>query len=275
MDPVAFSIGPLDIRWYGLIISVAFAIGIFLALRETQRQGLDTDHTYGILLWLIPAAIIGARLYYVIFSWHMYADDPISALYIWHGGLAIHGGVIAGILVAILYCRRHKLKFLQWADIFMPSLVLGQAMGRWGNFFNTEAYGREIPADSFWSWIPMQVYAGGAYHHPTFLYESIWDLLVFFALLWMIRQPHRHGHIFACYLILYSCGRFFIESLRTDSLMLGPLRVAMLVSSLGVLVGVLILDRIKKNPVIDFKQAGKQAKRPPQKKSASKGQGRR
>ena len=101
MDPIAFSIGSLDIRWYGLIISIAFAIGIVLAVRETQRQGLDTDYTYGILLWIIPAAIIGARLYYVIFSWQIYADNPISALYIWEGGLAIHGGVIAGILVAM------------------------------------------------------------------------------------------------------------------------------------------------------------------------------
>ena len=270
MDPIAFSIGSLDIRWYGLIISIAFAIGIVLAVRETQRQGLDTDYTYGILLWIIPAAIIGARLYYVIFSWQIYADNPISALYIWEGGLAIHGGVIAGILVALLYCRRHKLNFLQWADIFMPSLILGQAMGRWGNFFNTEAYGREIAPDSFWSWIPMQVYVNGAYHHPTFLYESIWDFLVFIALLWMIRKPHRHGHIFACYLILYSCGRFFIESLRTDSLMLGPFRVAMIVSSLGVILGIFILDRIKKNPIIDFKQSTKKPVHSQQKESSHK-----
>ncbi|MEG1661878.1 MAG: prolipoprotein diacylglyceryl transferase, partial [Clostridiales bacterium] len=211
--------------------------------------------------------IIGARLYYVLFSWSLYADNPISALYIWQGGLAIHGGVIAGAIVAYLYCRHHQLKFLQWADIFMPSLILGQAMGRWGNFFNTEAYGRAIPADSFWSWIPMQVYVDGAYHHPTFLYESIWDLLVLLALLWLIRQPHRHGSIFATYLIFYSIGRFFIESLRTDSLMIGSFRTAMLISALGIALGVFILDRIHQHPPVDVAKLPQKPARSSQQKT--------
>ena len=261
MDPIAFSIGAIHVRWYGIIISCAFAIGILLADRETKRQHLDVNHTFNILLLLIPAAIIGARLYYVIFSWHLYADNPISALYIWRGGLAIHGGVIGGILVAWFYSNKNRLNFLQWTDIFMPSLILGQAMGRWGNFFNTEAYGSIISADSFWSWVPMQVYVNGAYHHPTFLYESIWDLAIFAVLIILIRKPHRYGNIFATYMILYSSGRFFIESLRTDSLMIGSFRTAMVVSALGIFFGCLLLYINKNKPKLDVSLAPKQPKK--------------
>lgn len=261
MDPIAFSIGAINIRWYGIIISCAFAIGILLAAHETKRQHLDINHTYNILLLLIPAAIIGARLYYVIFSWHLYADNPISALYIWHGGLAIHGGVIGGVLTALLYCKINKLNFFQWSDIFMPSLILGQAMGRWGNFFNTEAYGSVIPADSFWSWVPMQVYVNGVYHHPTFLYESIWDLLVFVLLIILIRKPHRYGNVFAAYMIFYSIGRFFIEVLRTDSLMIGSLRTAMVVSMVGIFFGCILLFVNRNKPILDVSLVQKPIKR--------------
>ena len=251
LGTVAFQLGPFAVRWYGVIISIGMLIGIALAYRETVRQHLNPDDLIDLLLLLIPSAVIGARLYYVIFRWQYYAQYPEMILKIWKGGLAIHGGVIAGVIVLLLYCRHKKQDFLRWADIIAPSLILGQAIGRWGNFANAEAFGPVIEPGSFWSWVPLQVYADGAYHHPTFLYESIWDALIFLFLVWLIRRPHRIGTVFADYLIFYSIGRFFIEQLRTDSLMIGPLRTAVLVSALGIVIGVIILWRIEKKPVVD------------------------
>ncbi|MDO4581448.1 MAG: prolipoprotein diacylglyceryl transferase [Bacillota bacterium] len=248
---VAFSVGSLTVRWYGVIISCAMAVGIMLAYAETKRQHLDEDHLFNILLLVIPAAIIGARLYYVLFEWSRYAAEPGKIFAIWEGGLAIHGGIIAGALAIWLYCRAKREDFLRWTDIIAPSLAFGQACGRWGNYFNNEAYGSVIEPDSFWSWVPMQVFAEGAYHHPTFLYESLWDALIFVTLLILLRRPHRIGSIFACYLVFYSIGRFFIEMLRTDSLMLGPFKQAMLISAVGVVIGVLILSAINKRPLLD------------------------
>ena len=251
---VAFQIGPISVHWYGILISFAFALGIYLAYRETLRQRRDPDHLFNILLLLIPAAVIGARAYYVLFQWQWYAAHPEKILATWEGGLAIHGGVIAGILVILLYCYKKRQDFLLWADILSPSLILGQAIGRWGNFANAEAYGPVISPGSFWSWVPLQVMADGAAHHPTFLYESVWNALIFIGLLVLIRRDHRIGYIFASYLIFYSLGRFFIESLRADSLMLGSLRVAMLVSVIGVLAGAFLLSWIRCRPVIDVSQ---------------------
>ena len=248
---VAFHLGPLTVRWYGLIISCAMLLGVFLAYKEAQRQKLDTDHLLNIILLTLPIAVIGARLYYVIFQWDYYALHPEDIIAVWKGGLAIHGGLIAGILTVVLYCRHKKQSFWRWVDVMVPSVVLAQGIGRWGNFANKEAFGSVIEEGSFWSWIPMQVYVDGAYHHPTFLYESVWDILIFIALIILIRKPHRVGDIFANYLILYSVGRFFIEMLRTDSLMLGPLRVAMLISLAGVVIGLLILHKNKSSPVVD------------------------
>lgn len=270
---VAFHIGPLAVRWYGIIISAAMLIGMIMAYKETRRQHMDPDDLINILLLLIPAAIIGARLYYVIFRMEYYTAHPEQIIAIWRGGLAIHGGVIAGVLVLWLYCRHKKQRFLRWADVLAPSLIFGQALGRWGNFANAEAYGPVIEPGSFWSWVPLQVYAEGAYHHPAFLYESIWNALIFIFLLWLIRRPHRVGTVFADYLILYSIGRFFIEQLRIDSLMIGSLRTAVFVSALGILIGAFILWKIEKQPVIDVAQppeaaraAGKQKRSPQRRK---------
>ena len=171
--------------------------------------------------------------------------------------------------MALLYCHKKKQDFFRWADILIPSLALGQAIGRWGNFANAEAYGPVIPAGSFWSWVPLQVVVDGVAHHPTFLYESVWDLLVFITLMILIRRRHREGQIFAGYLIFYSIGRFFIESLRTDSLMLGSLRVAMLVSVIGILTGAFLLWLLRRRPVLDV-SAPKQ--KPSQKPQASRKQ---
>lgn len=248
---VAFTVGPLTVRWYGILISCGMALGIYIAYREVVRQHENPDHLFNILLLLIPSAVVGARLYYVIFNWDWYAADLAQIFATWKGGLAIHGAVLAGILVLIFYCRGKKLYFFRWTDILAPSLILGQAIGRWGNFANREAYGSVIEEGSFWSWVPLQVYADGVYHHPTFLYESIWNFALFIFLLWFIRRPHRIGSVFSFYLIFYSLARFFIEGLRTDSLMLGEFRVARLISLLGVATGLAILYFIRKKPLID------------------------
>ncbi len=248
---VAFQIGPLSVRWYGIIISLGMALGIYLAYREVKREHQNPDHLLNMLLLLIPSAIIGARLYYVIFQWDFYASNPGKIFAIWEGGLAIHGGVIAGILVVVLYCYFKKLDFFRWADMLAPSLILGQAIGRWGNFANHEAFGPIIEDGSFWSWVPLQVYADGAYHHPTFLYESLCDLAIFIFLFILIRKQHRAGTIFAWYLILYSIARFFIEGLRMDSLMIGGLRTAQIVSLICIAAGIVILYCIRKRPLID------------------------
>lgn len=224
MLAVAFSIFGLEIRWYGLLIASAVLIGTVLALKEAKRKGVNEETLIDMLLFAVPAAIIGARAYYVVFMWDYYSKNPSQILNIRGGGLAIHGVIIAGTLVAIIFAKVRKESFWKLADIVAPSLILGQAIGRWGNFANQEAHGG--PTD-----LPWGIMVDGVKVHPTFLYESIWNLLVFGFLLWYRRKKATvEGEIYLLYLILYSVGRFFIEGLRTDSLMLGPFRVAQLIS---------------------------------------------
>lgn len=240
MNPIAFQLGPIAVRWYGILIAAAFAIGLFLALREAKHQGLDPDHILDAVLVGGIVGIIGARVYYVLFNWPYYREYPGEILAIWHGGLAIHGGLIGAILVALFYSRAKKLSFWQLADIIAPSLILGQAIGRWGNFFNQEAYG--YPTD-----LPWAMYIDGAYRHPTFLYEFIWNILVFIFLLWLRRRRWiREGEVFLTYLIGYSLGRLFIEALRTDSLMLGPVRAAQAISVVIIVLSVSIIYILRK-----------------------------
>lgn len=240
MDPVALELGPLTIRWYGVLISLALALGTYLAYREAARRGIDPEHILNIALLAAPAAIIGARIYYVVFSWSNYADNPLEIFAVWHGGLAIHGGLLGGILAGYFYVRKNNLNFWQLADIVAPSIILGQAIGRWGNFFNQEAHGGPV-SEEFISKFPRFIQEGmlirGQYYHPTFLYESLWDLAVFLFLFWLSRRKLPEGCVFFSYLALYSVGRFFIEGLRTDSLMLGPIRMAQLVSVLLIFLG--------------------------------------
>lgn len=238
MNPIAFTIGGIAIRWYGILISLAMFLGLYLALREIKRLGEDEDRFITLFLYAIPAAILGARLYYVAFSGALdwYLANPTEILAIRHGGMAIHGGLIGGFLVGWIYTRKYQINFRKWADIVAPSLILGQAIGRWGNYFNQEAYGRETN-------LPWAIYIDGAYRHPTFLYESLWDVAIFFFLLVMRKRQRFEGELVLWYISLYSAGRFFIEGLRTDSLMIGPLRVAQLVSLLGFAVGAYFIFR--------------------------------
>ena len=244
-DPIAFQIGPWPIYWYGILLALAVSIGAILVLREAERQGINTDHVLNIILIVVPFAFLGARLYYVVFNWSYYSRYPSEILAIWHGGLAIHGGLIGGFLVAFFLLKKYRINFWQAADIAAPSIILGQALGRWGNFFNQEAYGYEVDPEV----LPWAMYIDGAYRHPTFLYESLWNLGVFFFLLWLKgRKGLPRGDVFLAYVVLYSVGRFFIEGLRTDSLMLtANLRAAQVVSALAIGIGlILIVYRHKK-----------------------------
>jgi phosphatidylglycerol---prolipoprotein diacylglyceryl transferase len=223
IDPVAFKLGPFQVHWYGVIMGTAALLGLILAVREGERRGLDSDTILDMMLWILPSAIVGARLYYVLFEWEYYAMHPEDIVAVWKGGLAIHGGLIAAFLVGYIFVKKKNIDFLQLADIVIPSVLLGQAIGRWGNFINQEAHGGEVSRAFLEGlhlpdWIIEQMNIQGAYYHPTFLYESMWNL-VGFGLLLLIRHFNpRRGEVLFSYMIWYSLGRFFIEGLRTDSL---------------------------------------------------------
>ncbi|MBD1917405.1 MULTISPECIES: prolipoprotein diacylglyceryl transferase [Cyanophyceae] len=245
--PIIFQLGPLAIRWYGLLIAIALALGITLAQRLAQRRGLDPEAVADLSIWLVLGALPAARLYYVAFEWDRYADNPLSAFAIWQGGIAIHGAILGGMLAALLFARLNRLSFWALADVVAPALVLGQAIGRWGNFFNSEAFGG--PTNLPWRiYIPPAQRPPGLetveYYHPTFLYESLWNLGVFALVMWLffwgLRHPNRlkTGTLFLVYFATYSLGRLWIEGLRLDSLMLGPLRIAQVVSLTGIALGI-------------------------------------
>ena len=250
---IIFQVGPLAIRWYGLLIATGVLLGTTLAHREAIRRGLDPDRLLNVIVAAVLSALVGARLYYVLFNLSYYAARPIKILAVWEGGLAIHGGLLAGALAVAIACRRMRLPVLVTTDIFAPCVAAGQAIGRWGNFFNQEAFG--VPTDLPWKlyidpYLRPPLLAGYEYFHPTFLYESLWNALVF-ALLWFLlrtRLQDRPGGLTLAYLALYSVGRFFVEGLRIDSLMLGEIRVAQLVSVLlllGSAAGLAVLLRRK------------------------------
>jgi len=240
IDPVAISIGGLSIRWYGLIIAFGALVGLLMAIREGRRFGLSSDFFLDLILFGTPAAIICARLYYVAFQWDYYRERPGEIIQIWEGGIAIYGALIGAILVGIWYARRKKVPFLRLTDICAPSLIVGQMIGRWGNFVNQEAHGGPVTEAYLRETLHLpgfivdQMYIGGQYYHPTFLYESVWNLLVLLPLLALRRlAPLRAGELFWTYLTAYSLGRFFIEGMRTDSLAFrGPDWLAALVDGL-------------------------------------------
>ncbi|MBD2021406.1 prolipoprotein diacylglyceryl transferase [Leptolyngbya sp. FACHB-36] len=253
--PIVFEWGSLSIRWYGLLIASAVLIGVTLSQVLASRRRINSEAMSDLALWLVIAAIPSARLYYVLFQWNEYAQRPDQIFAIWKGGIAIHGAILGGLIAAAIFARLRKIPFWQLADLVAPSLILGQAIGRWGNFFNSEAFGR--PTDLPWKlYIPRVVIENGQeiprrpagyenfdYFHPTFLYESVWNLMVFGILMalffWGLRHPSKLkvGTLFLVYLVAYSCGRFWIEGLRMDSLMLGPLRIAQVVSLTQIAIG--------------------------------------
>lgn len=250
LDPVAIYLGDFPVYWYGVIITTAFVVGALLACRLARENNIDQEHVLNLMIWIIPAAIIGARLYYVIFSWEFYSQDLLDIFAIRNGGLAIHGGLLGGALAGFFYVRKHKLNFWLLADTFAPSLVLGQAIGRWGNFMNQEAFGSAVSVDfisRFPAFIQNQMFINGQYWHPAFLYESLWNLLVFAILMFKRKQVQFEGQIALLYVVFYSGGRFFIEGLRTDSLMVGPLRTAQVISVLLIALAIWLYTKKKQN----------------------------
>lgn len=247
IDRVAIHIGSIQIYWYGIIIGMGVFIGLWLAMRESERRGLDKDLFVDLLIYAVPISIISARIYYVIFEWSYYKDHLGDIYKIWNGGIAIHGALIGAVITAIVFARSRNISFWKIADIAAPSLILAQAIGRWGNFINQEAYGGEVSRQFLENlmlpdFIIDQMYIQGAYHHPTFLYESLWNLAGFGLLLLLRKVNLRQGEVFLTYVIWYSIGRYFIEGLRTDSLMLfGEFRMAQLLSLILIMGGIILL----------------------------------
>ena len=248
--PIIFEVGSIAIRWYGLLIASAVLIGVTLSQYLAKRRRIDPELLGDLAIWLVISAIPCARLYYVLFEWQEYARRPADIIAIWQGGIAIHGAIIGGTIATIIFARVKRISFWQLADLVAPSLILGQAIGRWGNFFNSEAFGK--PTDLPWKlyiaprYRPLEL-INFEYFHPTFLYESLWNIGVFAILItlffWGLKQSHRlkPGTLVAVYLISYSLGRVWIEWLRTDSLMLGPLKVAQVISLGAIALGLIIL----------------------------------
>lgn len=240
LDPVAFAIGPITVHWYGIILGLAALAGLLIAVQEGKRFGLSSDFFLDLMLYGVPSSIIVARLYYVAFKWGYYKDHPGEIIQIWEGGIAIYGAIIGALVCGFFYIRAKGYSFWRIVDICAPSLLIGQMIGRWGNYVNQEAYGGEVER-SFLSdtlhipaFIVDQMNINGVYHHPTFLYESLWSL-VGLIILFVIRRRNflRAGELFFSYIIWYSIGRFFIEALRTDSLLFkGPAWLESLINAL-------------------------------------------
>ncbi|HAR5093266.1 TPA: prolipoprotein diacylglyceryl transferase [Staphylococcus aureus] len=255
IDPVAFNLGPLSVRWYGIIIAVGILLGYFVAQRALVKAGLHKDTLVDIIFYSALFGFIAARIYFVIFQWPYYAENPGEIIKIWHGGIAIHGGLIVGFIAGVIVCKVKNLNPFQIGDIVAPSIILAQGIGRWGNFMNHEAHGGPVSRAFLEqlhlpNFIIENMYINGQYYHPTFLYESIWDVAGFIILV-NIRKHLKLGETFFLYLTWYSIGRFFIEGLRTDSLMLtSNIRVAQLVSILLILISIslIVYRRIKYNP---------------------------
>lgn len=241
MNRVAFTIFGLDIMWYGVLMASAMILCVLLALKEGKRVNISEDDILNLAIVSIPCGLIGARLYYVIFNWSWYSKHLSEILNFRGGGMAIHGALIGGILAGFIYTKIKKINFFKMADTVMIGIPLGQAIGRWGNYINGEAHGGPTS-------LPWGIMVNGVKVHPTFLYESIWDLVVFVLLIFILyKKKQQHGIVIGSYMVLYSLGRFFIEGLRTDSLMFFGLRTAQIISLIGIIFGVLIIFIAIKN----------------------------
>ena len=254
MSRIFLTIGPITIYWYSVTMLLAVLVGIFLTIKESKKQGMYSFLS-DVITYAIIFGIIGARLYYVVFNFESYKNDLISIFKIWEGGIAIYGAIIGGFLTIVYLARKRKQNIIKTTDIIVPGLILAQAIGRWGNFFNGEAHGTEVSIDFLNSiHLPQFIIDGmhinGSYYHPTFLYESIWCVLGFIILI-IIRKltKEKNGIITCSYFIWYGLGRIFIEGLRTDSLYLGSFRISQIVSIILIIVGIIgiIINNMKGN----------------------------
>lgn len=249
MDPIAMQVGPISITWYALFIVSGLMIGSYIGAKESLKHNLKEEDFYDMLFYLLIFSFIGARTWYVLFDGSYYLQNPGEIIKVWNGGLAIHGGIVGGASYLLYYARKHKLNPFTLTDLAAPSLVLGQAIGRWGNFMNSEAHGGpttyEFLKDTLHlpDFIVNGMFINGVYYHPTFLYESIWNLTGFAILILVIRPKFRfkYGIITGFYLMWYGFIRFFIEMMRTDALMFGPIKVAQLTSLAMFVLGLVII----------------------------------
>ncbi|WP_409022177.1 prolipoprotein diacylglyceryl transferase [Dellaglioa sp. P0083] len=238
LNPIAVKLGPIEVRWYGVIIASAVIIAVILAILEGKKIGINEDTIYDMVLWALPISIISARLYYVVFEWSYYSQHLSEVYRIWDGGIAIYGGLIGAIITVIIFCQRRHLSAWLMFDLAAPLVLLAQSIGRWGNFMNQEAHGGKTTLEALQNlhlpeFIINQMNINGIYYKPTFLYESLWSFVGFLILIALRHRVHlfKRGEILFAYLTWYSFGRFFIEGMRTDSLMLfSTIRVSQLLS---------------------------------------------
>ncbi|RXI21900.1 prolipoprotein diacylglyceryl transferase [Pediococcus pentosaceus] len=249
LNPIAFNLGGIQVHWYGIIIASAVVLATILAVQEAKRRRIDPDSIYDLILWALPVAIITARMYYVIFEWGYYQNHVDEIVRVWDGGIAIYGALIGAGIVVYLFCRANWIPVWLMLDIIAPVLIMAQGIGRWGNFMNQEAFGRITSLAFLQSlhlphFIIQQMLIDGAYRQPTFLYESLWDILGFIVLMSLRHKKHlfKQGEVFLSYVIWYAVGRFFVEGMRTDSLMLLGIRVSqwlsviLFIGAIGILV---------------------------------------
>ena len=257
MNRIAFNLGPISLYWYSIFVVLGILFALFVILKEVRRLQINRYFFVNLIFYVLLFGILGARIYYVLFNLDYYLLYPGDIIKIWQGGLAIHGGILTGLITTVLYCRKYKVNILKTLDISCVGLIIGQAVGRWGNFFNQEAHGGVV-SKSFLKnlrlpeFIINGMYIDGNYYHPTFLYESIWCLIGFVILLvFRRRQYNKVGQTIAFYMIWYSIGRIIIESMRTDSLMIGSIKVAQLVSVIMIIVGIIIIIYSKKGSTFE------------------------
>ncbi len=247
--PRSLELGPLNMYFYGLVIALGLVLAVLYACKRSKEFGLKEDDILDGVLWVTPFAICCARAYYVIFSWADYASDPISVFYIWEGGLAIYGGVLGAIMGVLVLCKVKKIKPAALLDVMLLGFLIGQSMGRWGNFFNREAFG--APTDSF---LRMGLYntvtQSWEYFHPTFLYESVWNLTGLVILHFLSKKRTYDGQVALGYALWYGLGRCIIEGLRMDSLYWGPFRVSQLLAAGSCIAaaGILIWQSFRPHP---------------------------
>lgn len=240
------SIGPIDIHIYSIMILIAVFVAYKIISFEGRKWNISSDFILNLLILVLVFGIFGARFYYVIFNWDYYGQNTMEIFQVWKGGLAIHGGIIAGLIVTILYAWKYKVNILRLLDIMVLGLIIGQAIGRWGNFFNGEAYGPITTLETLQNYhvpdfIINGMFINGVYHVPTFLMESLWCILGFIILLIIKnRKYNKIGQVMSVYLIWYGTGRFFIEGLRTDSLMLFDFKIAQIISIIMIILGIII-----------------------------------
>ncbi len=248
MNSIILDLGFIAIKWYSVLILLGIIVSYFYIVNRAKKLGINKDHIIDIFFWVVIIGIFGARIYYVVFNIEYYSNNLIEIFMIWNGGLAIHGGFIFGIITCIYMCKKKNINMYDLFDIFSPALIFSQAIGRWGNFFNQEAYGsittrvflEKIHIPDF---IINNMYINGIYYHPTFLYESILCFIGLIIMLIFSKTNYKRGTIFGIYLIWYGLIRIFIEYLRVDSLMIFNIKIAYIVSAIMIIVGILIIRR--------------------------------